>query len=75
MDYINETGCEPGTYADENGRVVVLTDFITHAWDATQQLQNALAPNYTMVVRPLTSKEHVRELYPLDVFKSKFHKK
>ena len=75
MYRINEFNIEPGVYSNHaNGEVYVVVDIITHTWNNTAKLHEAL-PVPLVVYRALNLKtEHERFTIDLNLFKQHFTK-
>lgn len=72
---INEYNIEPGVYNNHaNGEIYVVVDLITHTWNDTAKLHEAL-PVPTVVYRALNQlNHHQRFTIPLDLFQQHFTK-
>lgn len=72
LDRVNKFGLEPGPYKDDQDFRVVLLDVVTHTWNAGHNLLEALSVPVVVVRNLITTNEHIRYSYPIDVFKIKF---
>jgi hypothetical protein len=77
MNRINKFNLEPGPYADQDGRMLVVTDLVTHLVTVKFQFGPDEMQDPLVVTRALDESkqlEHNRIAYPLSVFKSKYKK-
>ena len=70
MNRINSQNLEPGPYKDEHGFEVVVIDIITHGWNSSAGLQEALLE--PLVVGRQLMRTEERYVWPLAVFKERF---
>lgn len=72
MNRINVFGIEPGAYVDEKDFKVVVLDVVTHQYNPVVGLEEALPTPSVLVRNAVELKEHIRYLYPIEIFKAKF---
>lgn len=63
---------EPGPYEDEHKFQVVVLEVVTHSWNIDKGLQEVLPESMVLARNLVETKEQLRYIYPISIFKEKF---